>query len=127
MQNGNKLKVNSASTLPQFDNVVEQFLQPMSVGVIEKQMIDGYLTEIILKKKIMAVRTPLTTKDLIIKPEGQRGWSWERLVTTSDVIFNLDDRIYFDQTKYRVMARAAYKEYGFLEYHITQDFDKVGS
>lgn len=110
------------SGLPDVGYSVMQFLQTVKIGIIEKQQINGYTQEIINYIKTQAARQPLSAQELAIKAEGERSWKWEKIHTTPEVKLSTDDRIVFKGIPYRVMEKFDYTEYGFLEYHVVEDF-----
>jgi hypothetical protein len=63
---------------------------------------------------------PMPSRELRIKPEGQRTWKWWKFWTTQQL--NLDDMIAAeDGTQYRVMKQADWSKIGgYLEFDITE-------
>lgn len=122
--NGKDLSLQEATPfLPNMANGVAMFLQVMKVFVVTKKQVMGYTeeeTECVITK---AVRVPLNPKQLEIKPEGQRAWSWSQLHTLTDLKIRVDDIVIIRDIRYRVMAINNYAEYGFYDYHLVEDYN----
>ncbi len=112
----------AAIGLPNMSEALSGWMQPMKFGVICSQSIDGLVQEIVQWVNTKGVRQPFSAQKLMIKPEGQRAWRWETLHCLPDVLLKPNDDVLFEGVKYRVMQKYDYKEYGYLQYDITQDF-----
>ena len=94
----------------------------MTFDLITKTITDYNLTETATTISTKGVRQPFSAQQLSIKPEGQRAWKWEILHCLPNVKLNPDDIVVFNGVRYRVMEKLDYSEYGYLEYHIIQDY-----
>lgn len=112
----------ASSQLPDMSAAMMDLLQPVTLVKIAKQNIDGLVQEIQTPISTRAVRQPLSAQRLDIKPEGQRAWRWEVVHATIDLILKPDDRILWDGIYFRVMGKFDYKEYGYVQYEIVQDY-----
>lgn len=118
-------KINLSGGIPNVEGTLSDWFKTMKIGVTVKTVVDFQLSETINYVDIQAVLQPFTTKQLQLKPEGQRSWNWETLhVKGTDQEFCLDDHVYIDGMKYRIMQKFEWQRYGFLEYQIIQDFGK---
>lgn len=108
--------------VPDVGNGVMQFMQNVVVGVMQKVNLNGYTSEIPLYKKTMAVKQSFTSRQLQIKPEGQRGWQWYKIHMLNNIKLKLDDRFLMNAVKYRVMRSSEYTEYGYTEYEVIEDY-----
>ena len=88
-----------------------------------KQNIDGYTEEIKSEVNTHAVRQPLQPTRLDLREQGERTWQHEMLHALPDLQLNIDDRVQYLGTTYRVVDRNAFPEYGYIQYNVTQDFD----
>lgn len=122
--NGNSKKIGSFNNLPQMGEVIVSWFQPMTFDLVTKGIQDYDLAESLTTIQTQGVRQPFSVQQLAIKPEGQRAWKWETLHCLPDVKLNPDDIVIFNQVKYRVMEKLDYSEYGYLEYHIIQDYNE---
>lgn len=119
--NGNTKTISECGgSLPNLSDALTGWYQPMTVEVITKSVVDFQLSESAVTKTIKAVRQPFSSKQLILKPEGQRAWSWETMHTTEE--FSVDDIFVYKGIRYRVMQKWNWTEYGYFEYHIVQGF-----
>jgi hypothetical protein len=110
-------------SIPNISGALDNWFQQLKMSVVTKTIINMIVTEVLTEQTIMAVRQPLSARQLYIKPEGQRGWNWETLhVKGENTNFQLDSVVVFNGIRYRVMQKNEWQEYGYVEYHITQDF-----
>lgn len=110
------------SSLPQVGEVLPGWFQPMKFEVITKSLVNYEVEEVIVEVSTQGVRQPMTAQQLAIKPEGQRAWKWETMHCLPNVPLKVDDIIVFGNTKYRVMQKWDWTEYGYLEFHICQAY-----
>ena len=68
---------------------------------------------------------PLSGQALQIKPEGQRHWKWVLLHTDLSVRLELDDVVYFQELRYRVLHKSNTIQYGYQSFHLAEDFSKT--
>ena len=111
-----------AAGLPNMADGMSGLMQPLTFVRITKQNLDGLVQEIENKVCARGTRYPMKPQDVALKPEGQRIWRWETILAGSDLILRPDDIIRFDGRPYRVMDKHDWKEYGLVQYDITQDF-----
>jgi len=123
IQNGKDIKLGIASaSLPNVSGAMINWFRPMTFGIICKTQIDGFTQEIVTNYCTKGVRQPFTAEQLAIKPEGERSWKWEQLHCLPDLKLKTDSIVLIDCRRYRVMALLDYAEYGYLEYHIIEDY-----
>ncbi|MBO7735904.1 MAG: hypothetical protein J6S67_25265 [Methanobrevibacter sp.] len=113
----------SFNTLPNVSEVLPDWFQDLTFDVVTKTVVNYEIVESLTTIHTQGVRQPMAAQQLVIKPEGQRGWKWETIHCLPDVKLNVDDIIIFDGVKYRVMSRWNWAEYGYLEYEICQAYD----
>ena len=124
IMNGKDFKIGAQSNLPDVSDALLDWFQNMTFDLISKAITDYGLTETATTISTKGVRQPFSAQQLSIKPEGQRAWKWETLHCLPDVKLNPDDIVVFNGIRYRVMDKLDYSEYGYLEYHIIQDYIK---
>lgn len=110
------------SFVPAVGVALHGWMQFMKFKTICKTNNNGYTDEIESTVETHAVRQPLMPQQLLTKPAGQRGWRWEQLHVLPDLDVNLDDKIEYLGVTYRVQAKNSYPEYGYIEYHVVQDY-----
>jgi hypothetical protein len=116
----NKIKY---SNLPNLSNPIKKWFQNIEFGFITKSIVDFEAVETIIKKSFVGVVQNLDSKQLQVKPEAQRSWSWKMIHCLPDLVLDVDEKIEYEGETYRVMNIRDFKEYGYLEYHIVRDFD----
>ncbi len=109
-------------TLPNMQNTLTDWFQRMTFTVITKAVINFQDVETEVETTALGVRQPFSARQLMMKPEGQRSWRWETIHADQSLILTVDDVVVFDSIRYRVMQIMQWKEYGYVEYHICQDY-----
>ncbi len=69
---------------------------------------------------------PFTDRQLMLKPEGERAWSWFIMIAEPGIILEVDDVAEWNGKPTRVMRLKDYSLNGFLEYHLVQDWEGAG-
>lgn len=109
-------------TLPDPSGALLDWFQYMAFTLIRKRVVDYSVVEDKTEISTMGVRQPMKPQQLMMKPEGQRKWRWETIHCLPDLVLNVDDRIRYMDVPYRVMERLDWREYGFIEYHVVEDY-----
>ncbi len=123
IKNASSIPLNQNSgTLPDMRNPLLDWFQYVQFITINKVIVNFEVYEIWTQNAFQGVLQPFTTKQLQIKPEGERDWSWFTIHATPDLELSNDDIIYIDNTAYRVMGLLDYSKYGYIEYHAIQDY-----
>lgn len=114
----------STASIPNMSDALDSWFVSISVSVVTKTVDQTTfnVTEVLTAKTIQAVKQALSSRDLQVKPEGQRAWSWEQLHVKEGDVFNLDDVVIISNVRYRIMNKWDRRDYGYYEYHICQDF-----
>lgn len=110
------------SALPQMDSVLTSWLLPMVFGIVTKTYRGGRTFESEEQISFKGVWQPMSASKLQLKPEGQRSWKWFTVHSTPDLDLENDQRVIYRGNAYRVMERLNYQEYGYLEYHLVDDY-----
>ena len=114
--------------MPNVRDTVLDWLRVLRFVKVVKLVQDFQTVEKELPIVLNGMWTPLTGQALDIKPEGQRGWIWQRLITTSDVALVPDDQIVTPNgVRYRVMHKGDWDANGIIEYHLVQDYQGRGT
>lgn len=111
-------------TLPNMSDALFSLFQPMTFRKISKTQVNFETVEVETGYSTYGVRQPFTPQQLAMKPEGQRAWKWETMHSLPDIELIPDDVIVFNSVRYRVMQKLDWKEYGYIEHHIVQDFKR---
>jgi hypothetical protein len=113
-------------TLPDPSGALFSYFQPLTLKVLTKSLVNFQNVEVAVATNTMGVIQPLTAQQLNMKPEGQRAWIWQNLYCLPGLVLKPDDVVIFQGTQYRVMNKTDYSQFGFLNYHLVQDFTGSG-
>ena len=110
-------------TMPNLRDTSLDWFTILQFVKIVKLTVDFQIQEKELPITLSGVWTPLGSRKLAIKPEGQRSWIWKQLVTTSDAELAPDDVVRAqDGLTYRVMESTKWENNGLVEYHLVQNY-----
>ncbi|MDE3073910.1 MAG: hypothetical protein KGJ86_00650 [Chloroflexota bacterium] len=96
--------------------------RPLTIVRVRKTVVDFQVVESREEFRCMGSTQPLSSEDLVIKPEGERAWNWQRLHTTVDVDLGNDEIVLLRDTRYRVVGQSDYGAFGYVEYELVQDY-----
>ena len=113
-------------TIPNVGGALLNWLQPMTFGIVTKQTINFEVVETEVDVNFLGVMQPFTERQLFLKPEGQRAWSWFWLHAEPQLDLKVDQIIKYLGIQTRVMAKKNYTIYGYIEYHLVQDWTGSG-
>lgn len=130
------IKINNASSstlnkavntnLPNVSAAVVKWFQPMSFFKVTKTTVAYQESEEMVETKTMGTWQPLKPREVSYKPEGQRAFSWFRLHALPDFVLEEDEVVIKDGVQYRVKGFWPYNEYGYVEYHMYEDYSGRG-
>lgn len=125
--------INNAASRPLFSNVgslpnvfdgIRDWVSPMQFQQITKTMqINGEVKETSVPVNFTGMIQPLEPRELRLKPEGQRAWSWYLLYADISLILQVDDIVTWNGKQTRVMKRENWPQQGFVLYHLVQDWN----
>ena len=121
----NKKRLSQNHGLPNVSEVIVSWFQPMTFKFLKDNIVEFENKPITNTIKSEGVIQPFTSKDLQLKSEGQRAWSWYMLHCLPDVVLKVGEYVFIDGKKYRVMKLTDYSDYGYLEYDVVEAFEKV--
>lgn len=116
----------NSGTVPNVSGALLNWFQKMVFGLVTKTIQDFQVIETVVQINFMGVIQPLSGRQLMMKPEGQRQWNW--IWVHSDISLNLkiDDVIIYLETQYRVMTKKDYNIYGYIEWTLVNDYTNSG-
>lgn len=127
IQNGKNTPLNTNSgTVPNVNGAMLNWFQPMIFTVVTKIVVGGEVVETGTPINFRGVIQPLSNRDLLIKPEGERAWTWYMLHADPSLALNVDDVVNYLGQQTRVMARKDYRLYGYIYYELIQDYTGSG-
>ena len=65
---------------------------------------------------------PLDPEEIKVKEEAQWSWDWYWFHTLQDVQLTTNDRVFYKNVEYKIMAVKDYSDYGHIEYHCIKDW-----
>lgn len=125
--NGSSIPLNAAfGGLPQVGGALPGWSIPMVFGVVTKTRVNNKIVETMTNISTQGVWQPMSNQELKLKEEGQRGWAWYTVHALPSLILDLDSVVNYQGTQYRVMMKKNYKEYGYVEYQLVNDYTGAG-
>ena len=121
---GNSRDLKSISGMPQISAAFSGWGVTLLLVKITQQIVDGFVQEIPHQIPFHGVVQPLSPKQLMLKPEGERAWTWLQIhmQASSPVKLAPNDRIMYNGQKYKIMARLDYTADNYVELHACQDY-----
>lgn len=117
----------NSGTLPEMSGAVANYFQKMVFTLVGKVVATNFeVVETPTPLNFQGVIQPFTDRQLYLKPEGERAWSWYMVHAETALQLNVDDVIVFHNVQYRTMSKKNYGLYGFVEYHLVQDWTGAG-
>lgn len=110
------------TALPQLTGALSNWQQTMVFTTIVKTIVNSKLVETPTDTTFKGVWQPMGPQKLMIKPSGQRAWKWFTCHAAPSLQLKVDEQITFNDEKYRIMEKLDYSPYGYIEYHLVQDY-----
>lgn len=120
------LNIMPNGTFPDVSGAPQDYYQPMVFEPVGKVVNGFQVNETGSPINFMGVIQPFTERQLLLKPEGQRAWSWYWVQSTPALNLKVDDAIVFQGKQFRVMAKKDQKLTGFVEYQMITDYSGSG-
>lgn len=108
--------------LPNMSQTIICWFLPIDFGVVTRVKVGVDWKETIETRSTMGVVQALKMKDLMIYPEGERAWTWKEVHCLPDFQLDPNEYVLYDGVRYKVKSKKYYKEYGFVYYHLLQDY-----
>lgn len=113
-------------TLPNFSDAVGNWFQLLKFEQVVKTIVNFVVVETTTPIQFQGFVQTFTPRQLMMKPEGQRLWKWKQILCWPGVPLKPDDVIRYEDIQYRVMESIDFKQYGYHEYHIVEDYVNSG-
>jgi hypothetical protein len=109
-------------TIPDVGGSMTDWFQPLTFCKVTKSVVGFQDVETEVQINFRGIVQPFTDRQLLLKPEGQRAWTW--LMINGDPVLSLDvdEIVLFLGIQTRIMSLKRYDLYGYIEYHAIQDF-----
>ena len=115
----------NTGTVPNVLGAIDDWLQPMTFTRITKSVSAFQEVETETDVDFRGSIQPLTDRQLQLKPEGQRAWSWFLLFAEPQLQLEVDEVVVYLGVRTRVMALKNWTLYGYMEYHLCQDWEQT--
>lgn len=127
IKNGSSQPINfQTGTVPDVSGAMQDYFQPMTFEPVTKTVNGFQVVETGTPINFQGVIQPFTERQLLLKPEGERAWSWYMLHADPVLTLQVDDVVMWNGKQTRVMSRKNYQLYGYVEYHLVQDWTGAG-
>lgn len=113
-------------TVPDVSGALQDYFQPMVFEQIVKSTVGFQELESTTPISFQGTWQPFSDRQLILKPEGERAWSWFLLHADPTLTLQVDDVVVWNGKQTRVMSRKHFGLYGYVEYHLVQDWTGAG-
>jgi hypothetical protein len=122
----NRPLFDKSGTVPDLSGALQDYFQNMTFDQITKTTKDFQVVETTTPVNFRGVIMPLSDRQLFLKPEGQRAWTWFLLYSDPVLQLNVDDVVLWKGVQTRVMALKDWGLNGYIEYHLVQDWTGSG-
>lgn len=115
-----------SGTVPDVSGALQDYFQNMTFSKVTKTITGFQVSETDDPINFRGVIQPFTDRALSLRPEGQRAWSWFLVYADPSLSLNVDDVVMWREKQTRVMSRKDFELYGYVEYHLVQDWTGAG-
>lgn len=115
-----------AGTIPDLSGGMQDYYQSMVFEPVKKESLAFQVIEVGNPINFRGVIMPFSGRQLALKPEGQRAWSWFSLFSDPVLTLNVDDVVLWKGKQTRVMGRKDFALYGYCAYELVQDWTGSG-
>lgn len=122
----NRPLFDKSGTVPDVSGALQDYYQPMTFEPLVKTVTGFQAVEQGEPINFRGMIQPFTDRQLYLKPEGQRAWTWFLLYTDPVLTLQVDDVVLYKGIQTRVMSRKDFALYGYVEYHLVQDWTGAG-
>lgn len=130
--NGANVPLNlQTGSIPNMGAALRNWFQLTTFGLVTKSTVGFQALETVTDVNFWAVIQPLTTRKLLIKPEGERAWTWFEIFAQAApggalIGLNVDDVGIWNGKQTRVMAREDFALYSYTRMEWVQDWSQSG-
>lgn len=115
-----------SGTVPDVSGALKDYFQKMTFTPLRKTVSGFQVVENAFPLTFWGVIQPFTPRQLMLKPEGERAWSWFTLHAEAGATLKVDDVALYLGKQYRVMASTDFRLYGYLVYQLITDWTGSG-
>lgn len=112
------------SNMPNMANTLTGWETKLTLEKITQSIVNGDAVKTSETIDFMGVWQPLKDEQLQFKPEGQRSWEWYWVHAKAGTLnLKTQDKIIFQDKRYKVMSVKDYSLNGYIEYEIIRDYE----
>lgn len=115
-----------SGTVPDVSGALQDYYQQLIFEPLEKTVSGFQVVENADPINFWGVIQPFNQRQLLLKPEGQRAWSWFMMHADPVLTLQVDDVVLWNCKQTRIMARQDNTLYGFVVYQLVQDWTGSG-
>ncbi len=115
-----------AGTVSDVSGAMQDYFQPMQLTPVAKTVVGFQALETPNPINFQGSIQPFTERQLLLRPEGQRAWTWFTLFADPVLTLQVDDVVLYLGKQTRVMSRQDFSLYGYVTYHLVQDYTGAG-
>ena len=113
-----------SSGLPQMSNTLNGWEIPLTLTKVVQKIVNGDRVTEEQRINFQGVFQPLRDEQLQYKAEGERSWSWYWIHAKAGTLnLKTQDKIIFENKKYKVISVKDYSLYGYIEYQVIADYE----
>jgi hypothetical protein len=113
-------------TVPDVSGALKDWFQLLTFTPVLKTTTAFQVLEVGNPQNFWGLVTPYTPRNMAILPEGERAWTYLRILAEPVLTLQVDDVIVFLGKQTRIMSRNDFKLEGFVEYKAIQDWTGAG-
>lgn len=111
--------------MPNMAETLTGWETPLTLVKVSQSVLDGDVVKTEQQINFLGCWQPLRDEELQFKPENQRSWSWYWIHAKSGTLnLQTQDKIIFQNKRYKVMSVKDYSLNGFIEYHVIRDYEE---
>lgn len=109
---------------PQVSDAFLNWTSSITLVTIKGEIVNGLNVDQVKKERtFQGVIQPLSIKQLMLLPEGERAWQWYMIHCQNGALdLNVNDKIEYRSKVYKVMKFNDYTLNGYVEYHVVEDY-----
>ena len=110
-------------TVPGMETALEDWYQNIVFIPIVKTVSGFQVVETTSPINFRGMIQPFTPRELQLRPEGERSWSFFKVFAQVSLVLKTDDIILWLNKPTRVMAKTDWSLYSYVEYAVCQDWE----
>ncbi len=122
INNASNKKIGGFGSLPNMSSTIISWFQPITFGVVKASVVDYERVVTIEQIETQGVVQPYKPEPLEIQQAGVRSWTWLMIHCLPNLQLRNNDYLYYEGVRYKVLMRADYSAYGYLEYIVCESF-----